>query len=85
MVELSLDGYALMLYDNWLDIACVIILRSFCFKPKMVSDKKYPKEYFHNYISMLTSQGQKGESSYYLSKVLALGHKLILGNLLITL
>jgi hypothetical protein len=38
-----------------------------------------PKGIFCNHISMLTSQGQKGESSCYLSKVLALGHKLVLG------
>jgi hypothetical protein len=31
---------------------------------------------------MLTSQGQKGESSGYLSKVPTLGHKLVLGKLL---
>jgi hypothetical protein len=46
-----------MLHDNWLDIPCIVILYSFCFKPRMVSDKKYPKEYFHNYIPMLISQG----------------------------
>ena len=71
-----------MLHDNWLDIPCVVIPYSFCFRPGMVSDKNYSKEYFHNYISMLISQGhhdKKGESSCYLPKVLVLGQKLVLG------
>ena len=46
-----------MLHDDWLDIYCVIILRSFCFKPAMVSGKNTWRNIFHNYISMLISQG----------------------------
>jgi hypothetical protein len=34
-----LDGYDSMLHDDWLDIPWVIIVHSFHFKPKMVSDK----------------------------------------------
>ena len=29
----SLDGCDSMLHDDWLDIPCVTILHSFCFKP----------------------------------------------------
>jgi hypothetical protein len=39
----------------------------------MVSDKKYLKKYFCNYISI------RAKRSCYLSKFLALGHKLVLG------
>jgi hypothetical protein len=39
---------------------------------------KISEEIFSHYISMLTSQGQKGESSCYLLKVFALGQKLVL-------
>ena len=35
----SLDGCDSVLHDGWLDIHCVVILHSFCFKPTMVSDK----------------------------------------------
>ena len=70
-----------MLHDKWLDIPCVIILHSFCFKPGMVSDKNTQRNIstiifvfsFHKGITA------KGESSCSLSKVLVLGQKLILG------
>ena len=70
-----------MLHDDWLDIPGVVILHSFCFKPKMVSDKNIRRNIFtiiflclfHKYITA------KGENSSYLPKVLALGQKLILG------
>ena len=42
--------------DKWLNIPCVIILRSFCFKPRMVSDKNTRRNIF-TIISMLNSQG----------------------------
>jgi hypothetical protein len=61
-----------MLHDDWLDIPLVVTLHSFCFKPEMVSDKNTQRNIFAT-ISMLTSEGQKGESSCYLSKVLPLG------------
>jgi hypothetical protein len=35
-----------MLHDNWLDIPCVVILHSFCFKPGMVSDKNTQRNIF---------------------------------------
>ena len=53
----SLYGCDSVLHDDWLDIPWVVILHSFCFKPEMVSDKNTRKEYFHNYVSMLISQG----------------------------
>ena len=70
-----------MLHDDWLDIPCVVILHSFCFKPAMVSDKNTQRNIltiiflcpFHKGITT------KGENSCYLPKVLALGQKLILG------
>jgi hypothetical protein len=52
-----LDGHNLMLHDDWLDIPCIVILRHFCSKPRMVSDIKYPKECSYNYISMLILRG----------------------------
>ena len=70
-----------MLYDNWLDIPCVIILHSFCFKPRMVSDKNTQKNIFTIIFLGLFHKGitAEGENSYYLPKVLVLGQKLILG------
>ena len=67
--------------DNWLDIPCIIILHSFYFKPRMVSDKNTRRNIFT--IIFLCSFHKditaKGESSCYLSKVLVLGQKLVLG------
>ena len=37
-----------MLHDDWLDIPCIVILRSFCFKPRMVSDKNTQRKIFTN-------------------------------------
>ena len=42
----SLDGCDSMLHDDWLDIHCIIILHSFCFKPGMVSDKNTRRNIF---------------------------------------
>jgi hypothetical protein len=50
-----------ILHDNWLDIPCVVILHSFYFKPRMVSDKNTQRNIFIIYISMLTSQGHCSE------------------------
>ena len=70
-----------MLHDKWLDIPCVIILHSFCFKPGMVSDQKYRRNIFTIIFLFLFHKGisAKGENSYYFLKVLVLGQKLILG------
>ena len=53
----GLDGCDSMLHDDWLDIPWVIIVRPFCFKPRMVSDNNTRRNIFHNYVSMLISQG----------------------------
>ena len=51
-VESCLDDRSLMcecdskMHDNWLDIPCVVILHSFCFKPGMVSDKNTRRNIF---------------------------------------
>ena len=42
----SLDGCDSMLHDDWLDIPWVIIVHSFCFKPKMVSDRNTRRNMF---------------------------------------
>ena len=72
----SLDGCDSMLHDDWLDIPGIVILHYFCFKPRMVSDKKNTQRnnctimflcLFHKGITV------KGENSYYLPKVLVLG------------
>ena len=70
-----------MLHDNWLDIPCVVILHPFCFKPRMVSDKNTQRNIFIIIFLCSFHKGiiAKGESSCYLSKVLVLGQKLILG------
>jgi hypothetical protein len=73
----SLDGCDSMLQDDWLDIPCVVILRSFCFKPTMVSDKNIQRNIlpiiflcsFHKGITT------KDENSCYLLEVLVLGQK----------
>ena len=70
-----------MLHDDWLDIPGVVIHHSFCFKPRMVSDKNTRRNIFiiiflFSFHKDITA---KGESSYYLPKVLALGQKLVLG------
>ena len=61
-----------MLHDDWLDIPSVFILHSFCFKPKMVSDKNTRRNIF--IIIFLFSFHKdiiaNGESSCYLPKVL---------------
>ena len=70
-----------MLHDNWLDIPCVIILHSFRFKPKMVSDKNTRRNIFTTIFLCLFHKGiiAEGENSYYLPKVLILGQELVLG------
>ena len=77
----SLDGCDSMLHDDWLDIPCVVILLSFCFKPRMVSNKNTQRNIFTIILICLFHKGitAKGESSCYLPKVLVLGQKLILG------
>ena len=66
-----------MLHDDWLDIPSVVILRSFCFKPGMVSDKNTRGNIFTIMFLCLFHKGitAEGENSYYLPKVLALGQK----------
>ena len=73
--------YDSMLDDNWLDIPCVVILHSFCFKPKMVSDKNIRRNIFTIIFLCLFHKGitAKGESSCGLPKVLVLGQKFVLG------
>ena len=70
-----------MLHDNWLNIPCVVILHSFCFKPGMVSDKNTRRNIFIIIFLFSFHKGitAKCESSYCLPKVLVLGQKLILG------
>jgi len=70
-----------MLHDNWLDLPCINILHSFCFKPRMVSDKNTWRNIFTIIFLCLFHKGitTKGESSCCLPKVLVLGQKLILG------
>jgi hypothetical protein len=70
-----------MLHDKWLDIPCVIILHSFCFKPGMVSGKNTQMKFFTIILLCSFHKGitAKGESSCYLSKVLFLGQELVLG------
>ena len=70
-----------MLHDDWLDIPCVIILYSFCFKPGMVSEK-IPKGIFSQlyfYSHFTRALQQKVKSLCCFLKVLVLGQKLILG------
>ena len=64
-----------MLLDDWLDIPCVIILHSFCFKPRMVSDKNIRMNIFIIIFLCSFHKGitTKGESSCYHPKVLVLG------------
>ena len=70
-----------MLHDNCLDIPCVILLHSFCFKPRMVSGKNTRRNIFIIIFLCSFHKGiiAKGESSCYLPKVLVLGQKLIIG------
>ena len=70
-----------MLHDNWLNIPCVVILHSFCFKPGMVSDENTRRNIFTIIFLFSFHKGitAKGESSCCLLKVLVLGQKLILG------
>ena len=70
-----------MLHDNWLDIPCVVILHSFCFKPGMVSDKNIRRNIFTVIFLYSFHKGitAKYEGSCYLPKVLVLGQKLVLG------
>ena len=70
----------------WMDvikccIPCVIILRSFCFKPRMVSGKNTRRNIFTIILLCSFHKGitTKSENSCYLLKVLVLGQKLILG------
>ena len=86
-IKSSLDDRTLMcecgsmLHDNWLDIPCVVILHSFCFKPRMVSDKNTQRNIFIIIFLCSFHKGiiAKGESWCCLPKVLVLGQKLILG------
>ena len=73
----SLDGCDSMLHDDQLDIPGAVILRSFCFKPKMVSDKNARRNIFTTLFLCLFDKGitTEDENSYYLPKVLALGQK----------
>jgi hypothetical protein len=66
-----------MLHDDWLDIACVVILRSFCFKPTMVSDKNTQRNILTIIFLCSFHKGiiAKGQNSCYLPKVLVLGQK----------
>ena len=70
-----------MLHDNWFDIPCVVILHSFCFKPRMVSDKNTRRNIFTIIFLCSLHKGiiAKDGNSYYLPKVLVLGQKLVLG------
>ena len=70
-----------MLHDNWLDIPCVVIPYSFCFRPRMVSGKNTRRNIFIIIFLCSLHKGitAKGESSWYLLKVLVLGQKLVLG------
>ena len=70
-----------MLHDNWLDIPCVVILHSFCFKPGMVSGKNTRRNIFTIILLCSFHKGiiAKGVSSCYLPKVLVLGQKPVLG------
>jgi hypothetical protein len=87
ITKLSLDARTLMcecdsmLHDDWLDIPCIIILHSFCFKLGMVSDKNTRRNIFTIIFLCSFHKGitTKGGSSCYLPKVLVLGQKLILG------
>ena len=74
-VKSSLDGCDSVLHDKWLDIPWVIILHSFCFKPRMVSDKNTWRNIFTIMFLWSLHKGiiAKSESSCYLPKVLALG------------
>ena len=73
----SLDGYDSIMHDDWLDIPCIVILCSFCFKPAMVSDKKTRRNILTIIFLCLFDKGitAKGENSCYLPKVLVLGQK----------
>ena len=79
-VKSSLDGCDSVLHDDWLDIPWVVILHSFCFKPRMVSDKSTWRNIFTIMFLCSLHKGitAKSESSCYLLKVIALGQKLIL-------
>ena len=70
-----------MLHDDWLDIPCVVILHSFCFKPRIVSDNNTRRNIFIIMFLCSFHKGitTEGENSYYLPKVLVLGQKLVLG------
>ena len=70
-----------MLHDNWLDIPCVVIPYSFCFRPGMVSDKNTRRNIFTIIFLCSFHKGiiAKGEGSCYLLKVHVLGQKLVLG------
>ena len=71
----------LNVHDKWLDIPYVVILHSFCFKPRMVSDKNTRRNIFTIIFLFSFHKGitAKGESSCCLLKVVVLGQKLILG------
>jgi hypothetical protein len=60
-----------MLHDDWLDIPGAVILRSFCFKPKMVSDKNTRRNILTIMFLCLFHKGitTEGENSCYLLKV----------------
>ena len=66
-----------MLHDDWLDIPCVVVLRSFCFKPRMVSEKNIRRNIFTIIFLCSFHKGitAKGENSCYLPKVFVLGQK----------
>ena len=57
----SLDGCDSMLHDDWLDIPCVLIPHSFCFKPRMVSDKNSRRNIFTIIFLCLFHKGITGK------------------------
>jgi hypothetical protein len=75
--ELNLDGYDLMLHDDWLDIPCIVILRPFAPSLEWLVTK-IPEGIFLQLYFYAHFIRAKCESSCYLSIVLALEHKLVL-------
>jgi hypothetical protein len=68
-----------MLHDDWLDIPCIVILHPFAPSLERLVTKIPEGIFLQLYFYAHFTRAKKSESSCYLSKVLALGHKLILG------
>jgi hypothetical protein len=70
-----------MLHDDWLDILGVVILHPFCSNPGMVSGKNTRRNILMIIFLCSVHKGitAEGASSCYISRVLVLGHKLVLG------